>query len=206
MSLHKKISDIIWREQSTFDKEGIDGFLSIMIAHPDKLKKLFWLQRGFVHITPPTPRFWRTTTLASAILEASILAPIIEFFLQLVAMERFLVELIINQMKVDKWRCMQSDMMERRNLLFAVFGSNFRRATVTLLQPTGGVKTTPHKTVFAVWISTRNSRTGQKLQKVVQRQQLNRWHEVQSDIPKNVCSDLKHLVNLWALLMPMHES
>ena len=37
---------------------------------------------------------------ASAILEVSILAPIIEFFLQLVAMERFLVELIIIQMKV----------------------------------------------------------------------------------------------------------
>ena len=32
-----------------------------------------------------------------------------------------------------------------------------------LLQPTGGVKTTPHKTNFAVWISTRNFRTGQKL-------------------------------------------
>ena len=53
------------------------------------LKKSFWLQRGVVHITPSTPRIWRTTTQASVILEVSILAPIIEFFLQLVAMERF---------------------------------------------------------------------------------------------------------------------
>ena len=51
--------------------------------------------------------------------------------------------------------------------MFAVFGSDLRRATFTifafyfvavgsftaddgLLQPTGGVKTTPHKTIFAV--------------------------------------------------------
>ena len=46
------------------------------------------------------------------------------------------------------------------------------------------VKTTPHKTIFAVWISTRNSRTGQKLNKLVQRQQLNCWHEVQSEKPQ----------------------
>ena len=56
----------------------------------------------------------------------------------------------------------QSDMIERGNLLFVVFGSNPRRATFTffsyfvavesftsdvgLLSPTGCVKTTPHKT------------------------------------------------------------
>ena len=64
------------------------------------IERSFWLQRCVVHIKPSTPRIWRTTTQASAILEVSILAPIIEFFLQLVAMERFLVELIIIQMKV----------------------------------------------------------------------------------------------------------
>ena len=58
---------------------------------------------GVVHITPSTPRIWWTTTQASAILEQSILAPIIEFFLQLVAMERYLVELIITQWKVHTW-------------------------------------------------------------------------------------------------------
>ena len=60
------------------------------------------------------------------------------------------------------------------------------------------VKTTPHKTIFAVWISTRNSRTGEKLNKLVQRQQLNWWSEVQSENPNNVWRDLKHLGNLWA--------
>ena len=39
-----------------------------------------------------TPRIWRTTIQANSILEIPMLAPIIEFFLQLVAMERFLVE------------------------------------------------------------------------------------------------------------------
>ena len=38
-----------------------------------------------------TRRIWRTTTQATAILEISAMAPIIEFFLQLVAMEWFLV-------------------------------------------------------------------------------------------------------------------
>ena len=42
------------------------------------------------------------TTQASAILEISTMAPIIEFFLQLVAMERFLVELMTIKKKVHK--------------------------------------------------------------------------------------------------------
>ena len=60
---------------------------------------------------------------------------------------------------------MQSDMIEGRDPLFAVFGQNLRRATFKifyfvavrsftadggLLQPMGGVKTTPHKSIFAV--------------------------------------------------------
>ena len=40
------------------------------------------------------------------------------------------------------------------------------------------VKTTPQKTILAVWISTKNSSTSQKLNKLVQRQQLNWLHEV----------------------------
>ena len=44
-------------------------------------------------------RIWRTTTQANAILEVSTTAPIIEIFLQLVAMEWFLVEFIIIQRK-----------------------------------------------------------------------------------------------------------
>ena len=55
---------------------------------------------AFVHFTPSSPRIWRTSTQASAMLEVSILAPIIDFFLQLKAMERYLVPI---QMKNRTW-------------------------------------------------------------------------------------------------------
>ena len=58
------------------------------------------------------------------------------------------------------------------------------------------VKTT-HKTIFAVRISARNSRTGLKLNKWVQWWQLNWCHEVQREKPNSVWSDLKHLGNMW---------
>ena len=77
---------------------------------------------------------------------------------------------------------MQSDMKEREDPLCAVFSQNVRRvdsqvvlkfvavgsftADSRLLQPTGGVKTTPQKSESL----QRNSRTGQKLNKWVQRQ------------------------------------
>ena len=57
--------------------------------------------------------------------------------------------------------------------------------------------------VFAMWISTRNSRTSQKLNKVVHRQ-IELKNDVQSEKPNNVWSNLKHLGNLWAWLMPLH--
>ena len=148
-----------------------------------------------------------------------MLAPIIEFFLQLV----ILGGSHNNSNERPHMSDVHSDMTERENLLFAVFGWNLRRATFTifslniiavgsftadggLLEPTGMVKTTPHKTIFAVWISTRNSRTGQKLNKLAQLQQLNCWHEVQSENTNNVWSNLKHLGNLWAKLMPFHKA
>ena len=69
--------------------------LSIILEKPDHWS--FWFQRYVDHIEPSTPRTWRTTTQASAILEASKMAPFIEFFV--VAMERFLVELMTIQRK-----------------------------------------------------------------------------------------------------------
>ena len=56
-------------------------------------------QRSVVYMKPFTPRIWRTTTQAYDILEVSATASIIEFFLQLVAVEWFLVEFIIIQRK-----------------------------------------------------------------------------------------------------------
>ena len=77
------------------------------------IEKSFWLQRCVDHIEPSTPRIWRTTTQASSILEIPAIALIIEFFLQLVAMERFLVELIIIQRKSTNELMCKSDMIER---------------------------------------------------------------------------------------------
>ena len=89
--------------------------------------------------------------------------------------------------KVHKWTYVQSDMIERKDLLFAAFWqktsdvSTFKifylvavgsfTADGGLVQPTESVKTTPHKSIFAVWISTRNSRTGQKSE----------WQQVNSE-------------------------
>ena len=150
------------------------------------------------------------TTQASAILEVSILAPIIEFFLQLVAMESLLVELIIVQMKVHSWAtykatwwngeicCLQSldQTSDVRLSRFFHFLLQLDRLQLTAVYCNRRRVWRQH--IFAVWISTRNSRTGQKLNKLVQLEQFNCWHEVQSENPNNVWSDLKHLGNLWA--------
>ena len=45
------------------------------------IEKTFWLQPSVVYIKPFTPRIWRTTTQAHAILEVPATATIIEFFL-----------------------------------------------------------------------------------------------------------------------------
>ena len=82
-------------------------------------ERSFWLQRYVVHIKPSTPRIWRTTTEASAILDVSILAPVIKFFLQLVAMERLMVEFIIIQRKSineDAWKAIYDKTVQARCL------------------------------------------------------------------------------------------
>ena len=108
--------------------------------------------------------------------------------------------------KVHKWAYVQSDMIEREDSFFAVFGqpqtwrfSSFfdfvavRSFTADggLLQPTGGVKTTPHKSIFAVWISTRNSSTGQKVNKFGAL--TTREFVTQNDKPNNMWNDMEHV-------------
>ena len=51
LSLRKKISAIIWRKQSTFDTEGIGGFLSIMTEHLDDWKIVLTSTRRCPHYT-----------------------------------------------------------------------------------------------------------------------------------------------------------
>ena len=71
---------------------------------------MFWLQPSVVYIKPFTPRSWRTTTQAPALLEVPGKATVIEFFLHLVAMERILVVFLRIQRKSTKE---DHDRMER---------------------------------------------------------------------------------------------
>ena len=99
MSLRKKITDMIWRKQRYFwyrknwwislNNSGRSGPLRDRSDFNDALTTLYRLHQ----------ESGERQTQASAILEVSILAQIIEFFLQLVAMDRSLVELIIIQRK-----------------------------------------------------------------------------------------------------------
>ena len=160
---------------------------------------MFWFQPSVVYVEPSTPIIWRTTTQASALLEISTMAPIIEFFLQLVAIEWFLVELMTIKKKVHRWAHVQSDMIERTDLLCAVFGktsdvSTFKifvavrsfTADVGLLQPTESVNTTPQKTRFRSVNSYKEFTYTWKVNMREQWQQLNQWHEVQSEIQQCV--------------------
>ena len=125
------------------------------------------------------------------------MGPIIEFFLQLVAMERFLVEFItIHRKSIMRMHAKQHDTTEKT----VVFGlwikpqtNGFHEFVLPLSillqldrsQLTAvncnrgrGVKTTPRKTRFCSVNSTRNSRTGQN------------WVNGYSD--KNSIDDTKH--------------
>ena len=92
-------------------------------------ERSFWLQRCVDHIKPSTPRIWRTTTQVNAILDRNTMAPIIEFFLQLVAMERFPggAHDKFKGKSTNELAYVQSDMIERWDPLFAVFRQNLRR-------------------------------------------------------------------------------
>ena len=156
------------RRVLSIQKELVD--LSQLIWKNRTGERSFWLQRCVDHTKPSTPKIWRTTTQTSSILEIPAMALIIEFFLQLAAMERFLVELMTINKKVHNWAHVQSDMIERRNPLCAVFSQNLRRvdfqeflffrfvavrsftADSGLLQPAGCVNTTPHTSIFSLWI------------------------------------------------------
>ena len=114
-----------------------------------------------------------------------------------------------NSRKVDKWGCMQSDMIERENLLCLVFSHNLKRvdfqdffrfvavgsltADSSLLQPTGVWTPPPHTSIFAMWTSARNSRTSWKWISLVHWQLVNCDLGAQNGKPNNVWSDLKHL-------------
>ena len=112
-----------------------------------------------------TPRSWRTTTQANAILEVPATAIVIEFFSHLVAMERILVVFLRIQRKSrNKW--MQAKACERSgqpvvySILAKISDEWLSRIPSILVQKyrlqltavycnrRGSVRTTPQKTRF----------------------------------------------------------
>ena len=63
------------------------------------------LQGSVVYNEPFTPRIWRTTTQVDALLEVPGKAPIIEFFVHVVAMECMLVVFIIHRKSLNEDAC-----------------------------------------------------------------------------------------------------
>ena len=93
-NLRRKISAIIWRKQNTVNTERIGGSLSIILEKRDHWEIVLTSTKRCPHFTIYTKNLEN-----DAILEVSVLAPIIELFLHLVAMERFLVEHMTIQRK-----------------------------------------------------------------------------------------------------------
>ena len=162
-SLRKKISATIWRKQNTFDTEGIGGFFSIMTEHLDDWKIVLTSTRRYPHYTIYTKNMENDNSdqfhsgSISTGTNHRVLLPV-------GGNGAILGGDRDNSNESAHMSDVQSDMIERWNLLFAVFGSNLRRATFTIcyffvavgsftadrgpLQPTECVKTTPQKTRF----------------------------------------------------------
>ena len=89
-SCRKRFHSLTWRNQNIFDANKIVD-LSRWVWRHWTIEKSCWLQPSVVYIKPFTPRIWRTSTQAHALLEVSGTATVIEFFFHLVAMEWILV-------------------------------------------------------------------------------------------------------------------
>ena len=101
--------------------------------HWRTIEKTFWLQPSVVYIKPFTPRSWRTTTQAHALLEVPETATVIEFFLHLVAMEWILVVFLRIQRKSMKEDACKGLWQNGATRCLPIFGSNLRRTAFTNL-------------------------------------------------------------------------
>ena len=98
--LRTRMSLMTWRNQNIFDTNRIGGSPSLKTGNTTgPMRKRSDFNQALSTLNRLHQRIWRTTTQAHAILEVSATAPIIELFLQLVAMECFSVEFIIIQRK-----------------------------------------------------------------------------------------------------------
>ena len=127
-------------------------------------EKSFWVQRSVDQRTPSSPRVWRRTTRTDSFLAIPAMASIV-FFIQhiLVAVERFLVEVMTINKKVRNWAHVKSSMKEPEDPLCRFFTQTSDESTFkifwfvavrsftgdsSLLQPTVCVNTTPHTSHF----------------------------------------------------------
>ena len=103
--LQRKISLITWRNQNIFDTNRIGGSLSISLETLDQWEIVLTFNEALSTLNRLHQESGRTTTQASAILEVLRTAPIIEFFLQLVAMQWFLLVIIIQKSRINEDAC-----------------------------------------------------------------------------------------------------
>ena len=131
MSLSKKISAIILRQQNTFDTAGIGGFLSIIPEHLDHWKIILTSTRRCPQHTIYTKNLENDNSgqchFGSINTGTShrVLPPVGGNGAILGGANK-------NSKENSHMSDVQSDMIKRWNLLFAVFGSNLRRATFTI--------------------------------------------------------------------------
>ena len=98
-SLRTVICPSTWRKQKVFDTTRIGGPFSISLETLDPLRNRSEFNEALTTSDRLHQESGERQLRPSAILEVSILAPIIEFSFQFVEMERYLVELIIIQRK-----------------------------------------------------------------------------------------------------------
>ena len=98
-----------------------------------------------------------------------------------------------NSKNVDKWGCMQSDLIQRGNPLFAVFGYNLRRATFNFWFCCRWICQDKHLTSPFSQCESLQGIPAQvrKWISLAHWQQLNWWHEIQNDKSNNMCIELK---------------
>ena len=123
---------IKWWNQNIFDTNRIGGSLSISLETLDHWEIVLTSAKRCLHSTVYTKNLENDNS-GHALLESPGTAPIIEFFLQLVAMEWFLVEFIIIQRKSINEDACKDLWLNGATRCLQIFGENLRRMAFTNL-------------------------------------------------------------------------
>ena len=124
----RKISPIIWSKQGTFDTERTGGSLSIILEKTDRWEIVLTSTMRWPHYTVYTKNLENNNS--DQCHSGSIKNGTNHRVLPPVGGNGAIPGgAHDNSKKVHKWAYVQSDMVERGDPLFAVFGQNLRRAT-----------------------------------------------------------------------------